>query len=642
MKTFSPRPIHWSALFILTLLFSDCTALTQIIDDIAEAVAPPNLAWASRRDLNTNQFSDWFDHYRDRGWIIKDVDAYPSGNNMRYSMIWEENTDGRGWAEWRNLTSDAYHEKWNQYREQGYIPTDVEGYMSGNNLRFAGIWEQNVDGLAWSSKRNMTSSQFGTYFKEQKADGKRIVDIEAYETPSGLRYAAIWHENKTNILWAEYRDMTRESYQNKIDQFSDDGYRVIDFESYMKNGSQRYAAIWEKNIYNHATAVRSNRTATEYANYWRLYRDQGMRLIDFERYETPSGTRYAGVWTENSPRYRWNKKDEVDNIITNYKNNNGIKGISVAIIHKGELKYQRGFGFAEQDKGKNAHGRSVYLTASISKVLGGTLAAKLENEGQLKDGTNVNLDLTQPTTNYLNIPANGHTHTVEQLLSHLGCIWHYSTGPEPNGHFSNAQDALEQIWNTSPMGSCSIGSNRNYSTHAFTFVGAVLEDVTGRDIARLIEEEISDRYNLNSIKVQFRENSLRSNYERVAPYDSNGNETTYGDNSWKVLGGGIEADAVDLAWLGERVRNGTIVNAATRDNRLWTRVNPNFANGLAWSIGSDAHGNFAEHGGSWTGARSHMRVYRDADDELVITILSNQGGHSPSNLATSIADELLN
>ncbi|MFA0961061.1 serine hydrolase [Roseivirga sp. BDSF3-8] len=632
------RPGTSAPLFLFILFLSACSNLPTVLKDLADGAAPPNLPWASRRDLSDSQFSGYFQEYRDRGWIIKDVDAYPDGNGLNYAMIWEANPDNRGWAEWRNLTSDGYHEKWEQYRDQGYIPTDVEGYMSGNNLRFAGIWEENKEGLAWSSKRNLTSQQFGDYFQERQEAGMRIVDIEAYETNSGIRYAAIWHENKNNIQWAEYRDMSRETYQDKIDQFSADGYRVIDFESYTLNGSQKYAAIWEKNLYNHANAVRSNRTESEFANYWRLYRDQGYRLIDFERYETPSGTRYAGVWTENSPRYRWNDKTEVDNLITDFRNNNGIKGISVAIIQNGELKYQRGFGFAEEDRNKDAHGRSIYLTASVSKVIGGTLAAKMESEGELSDGTDVTLDLTQPTTNYIAIPASGHTHTLQQLLSHTGCIWHYSTGPEPSGHFSSAQDATEEIWNTSPLSGCTIGSNRNYSTHAFTFIGAVMESVSNRDIARLIEEEIGEQYGLNSIKVQFRNRSLRSEYERAAPYTDGGSETSYSDNSWKVLGGGIEADPVDLAWFGEKVRNGTIVDTLTRDNRLWTRQ-PNSRNGLAWEVNTLGGRRVAEHGGSFSGARAHLRVYRD--DELVIAILSNQRGHNPADLATSIGNALL-
>jgi hypothetical protein len=357
--------------------------------------------------------------------------------------------------------------------------------MTGSGLRFAGIWEENVEGWEWSSYRGLTSQQFSDRQQEMTQNGKYLVDFEGYETSSGIRYAGIWYENVQNVESVFHRDLTRTAYQDQIDALQSD-YRVVDFESYTVGGDQRYAAIWERNLFDHASVVRSDRSEIEFANYWRLYRDQGYRIIDFERYETPNGTRYAGVWTENSPRYRWEHKGTINGLAENFRAANGIPGLSVAIVEDGKLVYQRGFGMAESDRQKEAHGESVYLIASVAKVIGGTLAAKLEAEGQLRDGTSVSLNLSNTTTSYLNIPASGHTHTVRQLLAHLGCIWHYS-GPTPGGHFNTAQDALEDMWNNPPMSGCTIGTNWNYSTHAFTFIGAVLEDVTGRPIARLVE-----------------------------------------------------------------------------------------------------------------------------------------------------------
>jgi CubicO group peptidase (beta-lactamase class C family) len=284
--------------------------------------------------------------------------------------------------------------------------------------------------------------------------------------------------------------------------------------------------------------------------------------------------------------------------------------------------------------------RSVYLAASVSKVIGGTLAAKLEAEGRLSDGRLVNLDLTAPTSQYIvNLPPY-HNHTVQQLLSHLGCLWHYDTGPEPgNGFYSMATPAMQQMWTDPQLPGCTPGVSRNYSTHAFTFVGAVLEQATGRPIDYLVKEEIAKQYDLPSLRAQFETSSLPYNYERAAPYDDAGNETNYEDNSWKVLGGGIEVSAVDLARFGWKTLNAETVDAATRDNRLWTRVRWNQPNGLAWEVRNVGGRRVAEHGGSWSGARSHLRVYRD--DGLVIAILSNRRGHSPSNLATSIANAVL-
>jgi CubicO group peptidase (beta-lactamase class C family) len=599
------------------------------------------LAWASRRDLTSAQFAQRFAEYRDQGFIITDVDAYPNGSWLLYSMVWQDNTEGRGWAEWRNLTSSEYHDKWLYYRDRGYRPLDVEGYPSDNTVLYAGIWVENREGLSWYSYRNLTGSEYGTHFDDKSKRGYRLVDMEAYQTPNGLRYAAIWYENRERIGWAQYRDMDRATYQQRIDDFSAKGYRVIDFESYTVGGRQLYAAIWEANVNKRAYIVRSDRTEVEYANYWREYRDLGYRLIDFERYETPSGTRYAGVWTENAARLRYPKRGALDKIIETYRATNDIPGISVAVVHNGSMVYRRGFGFAEIDEQKEAHGETVYLAASVSKVFGGTLAAKLEAEGQLADATPVTIDLSDPTSAYFpNLPA-AHTHTVEELLSHLGCVWHYDTGPEPgNGFYATATSAMQQIWNAAPLAGCSAGVNRNYSTHGFTFVGAVLEDATGRPIDRLVKEEIAERYGLSSLRAQFETSSLPSNYERAAPYNDAGTETSYQDNSWKVLGGGLEVSAVDLALFGWKTLDGQIVDAATRDNRLWTRVLGSQPNGLAWEVRSVGGRRVAEHGGSWTGARSHIRVYRD--DGLSIAILSNRRGHDPSALATSIGDEILN
>ena len=103
-------------------------------------------------------------------------------------------------------------------------------------------------------------------------------------------------------------------------------------------------------------------------------------------------------------------------------------------------------------------------------------------------------------------------------------------------------------------------------------------------------------------------------------------ETNYADNSWKVLGGGVETSTYDLARFGWKVLNAEILSANARDNRLWTRVNPGLTHGLAWSITSDNSGrNVAEWNGTWTGSRTFLRDYQD--DSLVIAVMSNRTIH---------------
>jgi len=646
--TWTPSPSQVGGYWV-SVRVTDLAGLfdTQNFLTIASSNAtPPNVGWASHRDLTSATYSEKFAYYDDLGWMIKDFDTYEHDNGLRYSMIWESNVDNRGWAHWRDLTDAVYHDKWVQYKNAGYRPTDVEGYLSGSNMSYGGIWEQNIEGIGWSSHRDLTAQAYDDLFIERKADGYRLVDMEAYDTNNGLRYSCIWYENTNNISWYQWRDMSRTTYQDYADAYDDANYRMIDYESYKKNGVQKYAAIWEKNLYNHAIAVRTNRTKVQYANYWREYRDKGYRLIDFERYETSSGTRYGGIWTENSPRYRWSNKGVVDSLVTDYREDNNIPGISVAVLQDGEILYQRGFGIADS-LGKKPHGKSVYNIASIAKAIGGTLAAKMELEGQLADGYNIDpLDLTLPTTNYLALPNGTHTHTVEQLFAHLGCIWHYATGPEPpNDYYATAQDAMETIWNTSTMSYCTPGVDPNYSTHTYTFAGAVLEAVSNRSVARLLEEELFDYFNLKSMKVQYRYENLRYNYERIMPYadvKDGGGETTYADNSWKVIGGGMESDAVDLVRFGWKVLDGQIVDPFTLEDRLWGIVNSTGNYGLGWRVKPKGGRTVAEKNGGSRGAKTHLRVYRDPEDQMVIAVLCNRrDDYTPEALVDDIGDALL-
>lgn len=626
------------------------------------------LAWASNRDLSSSKFAELFDEYSDKGYLIIDVDARTdSQGQTTFAMVWQDNVDGRKWKEHRNLTSTEYNDYWTQYKAEGYRPLDVEAYMYNGSLHYAGIWIENREGLAWSSKRNLTSEEYATYFQERKAAGMIPIDIEAYQTSNGLRYAAIWYENVEGVAWAQLRNMDRTTYQAEADSYTDQGYLLVDYESYPGSSEQLYAAIWEKPQNRPAFQVRTDRNQVGYANNWREYLDAGYRIVDFENYNKDGNSRYGGIWIENADRFRYARKDDVTDDINTYFTADQPVGMSVALILNGQVIYRRGFGMADANAGKVAHGGTIYNLASVSKVIGSTLAAKLEDEGQLRDGTSFSFDMTKPTSDYLTeIPAQ-HTHTVEQLTAHLACIAHYpqstnngvvsgtvpgiSDGTMNTTHYSTALAAVKDMWNTGlvtttqAMTGCTIGSTRSYSTHAFTFLGAVLEEATGRSLNQLLEDELFKPYHLGSLRVLYADPAIPYDYDRSVLYN-NGNPWTRSDNSYKVIGGGMESSAVDLARFGWKVLAGEIVDETSRDTRMWSPVAGGTCNwgnggvcryGVGWDLAMRNGRRSAEHEGSWTGARSLLRVY--PDDGLVIAIIQNT---RTTNLQTSLANTLAN
>ncbi len=209
---------------------------------------------------------------------------------------------------------------------------------------------------------------------------------------------------------------------------------------------------------------------------------------------------------------------------------------------------------------------------------------------------------------------------------------------------------MQSIWNVGLVQGCTIGTTSSYSTPAFTFVGAVLERLTGHTAARLLREEIAQPYGLSSLRVQYETASLPANYDRATPYNNDNTEGSYQDNSWKPLSGGMELSPVDLATFGWKVLNGQVVSASVRDNRLFAAVKPGCGSstsgacgyGLGWARGESGGRSIVSHTGSWTGARAHIRLYRN--DGLVIAIMSNRTNHTAggdlSGLATSLANAI--
>lgn len=593
-----------------------------------------------------------------RTYLVTDIEraAFP-GIGRVFATVWQQARPRARTVEHRDLSAAEFASRSRSYRDDGYRATDIEVWSSAEGLRYAGVWVTNLEGIDWDVRHGLSSAEFGHLFQEKRDAGFRLIDIEIYEVGGGHQYAGIWHRSCDNTNWREVRGLTREDYQRRADSLDVLGFRIIDFESYRTGSGQRYAAIWER-IPDVAWAVRTDRTLPQYLNDHRRYTDLGFRLVDFESYETAAGVRYGGVWAEHDARYRLAFRQELDDSVVAYRERYSLPGISVAIIRDGEVIYRRGFGWADSARGKEAHSGTVYPIASISKVIAGTLAARLEARGVV--------DLTRPTRTYVDSLPASHTHTLEQLLAKTGCTAHYpeSTTP-PEQYYRWRLPAVRSIQDTVMLPNCTPGQRWHYSTHGYTLVGAALEAATGKDIVQLIDEEIARPLELWSLRAQepSEPHSRPRSYDQSEPYRRDTTSTPpavavvsrHEDASWKVLGGGLQANAVDLARFGWAVPAGEVVSDSVRDNRLWRNLTRDLrrwsdttrsarSTGLGWELTVDTVRNFsvAEHGGvTPTGARSHLKVYRRA--RLVVAVLSNQREGGPgrtSHPLDSLADAL--
>lgn len=585
------------------------------------------VGWASVRNMSSTEFAADFAARKDTQ-ILTDIEVDEVNGQQRVSGIWQDNVDNRGWAEHRNLSSSEFSDKWNLYRDNGYRLVDQESYTLGGTRYYAGIWVENGEHFAWASYRNLTSAEFSDRFQQYK-DDYLMIDFEAYAVGNSTRYAAVWVENEENLAWVERRGLTSAEFSDYFDQYKDT-YRVLDVESYQVNGQQRYAAIWVENTNGRAWQEWRDMTANDYRNRWIRNRDLGYRLIDFEEYETDNGIRYAGVWRQNSDRPDWSLRTTVDTLVKNHLDDYDVPGIGVAIAYQGEIEYMRGFGYQDVANNEWYSARTVNRLASVSKAVGGVLLMDLAEQGD------INPDLA--TRHYVPEMPVHQSHTLKELASNRGGVGHYSELGlgTVNTQYDTALEASELFWDKPLV--APPGTQYFYSTHGYTLLGAGIEGATGEAIGDVIENELTFGAGLPSLRVEDRS---ESNYYRTELYNNDNSKATPDNISWKVLGGGLEASAYDMVRFGSKLIAGQILDDDSMDELWTVPEPDNVSYALGWSVGTQQGARVVGKDGAQLGANTYIRLFPDAGLSIVVLSNRKGGGHSAGTLARDIADAIL-
>lgn len=146
---------------------------------------------------------------------------------------------------------------------------------------------------------DLTEASLLSTIASEESAGRDLVDIEASWDGSQTRFAAVFQPLPGTVH--ALLQATPAAWQDWLGQMNLLGGRYLDFEVGYLDGVKRYCGLFVEDGNDVPMPIHSTNTDTAFQNLLEQYFEQGYSLVDFESYIEPGGApRYAGMWAKNN------------------------------------------------------------------------------------------------------------------------------------------------------------------------------------------------------------------------------------------------------------------------------------------------------------------------------------------------------
>lgn len=538
--------------------------------------------WVSRHGLSAANYQTEFNKWTGQGYKPVQV----SGYSDRFAVIFEKPNNPPAWVARHGLSATDYQAEFNKWTAQGYRPIRVSGYSSGNQARYAVIFEKRANSPTWVARHGLSAANYQAEFDKWTKQGYKPTDISAYTVNGQDQYAVIFEKQANAPAWVGRHGLSSGDYQTEFNKWTGQGYRLTLVSA---NGNGRYAALWEKTG-NTAWQARHGLTAQQYQDEFdRLYY-QGYRPV-WVNGTTINGTdSYAGIW-EAKETFESADMKKVDDLVSKYMKKYNVPGLSFAMTKDGRLILAKGYGFANKETNEMVAPRHRFRIASVSKPITATAIMKLYELNMLKMsdkifGSGALLGTTYGTQPY---KTNVDKITAEHLLNHTGGGWASDLGFDPMfndlnlGHSALITKTLDdQALQKTP------GAEYHYSNFGFCVLGRVIEKLSGQSYQNYVKDKILSPSGISGMEIAG-DTLAQIKPNEVKYYGQNGEDPYNMKVARMDSHGGWIATPIDLVRFLVRVDKFTTKPDILKTTTLTTMFTASSANaGYAkgWSVNS--------------------------------------------------------
>ena len=217
----------------------------------------------------------------------------PAAGAARYTGLFER-VSGPPWLAYFGLTAQQYQQTFNDLDAKGFRLVRLCGYSTGDDERFAPIFEQSSGPPRRAVHGRI--SQYQAVFDELTGHGYRVVQFNGYAIRGEEWYTAVF-EHADGPPWLAYHGLTAPQYRQTYDDLASKGFRLVQLNGYAVQGLERFAPIFEQTGGPPIRAVYSL-TAGQYQQQFDELTKQGFRLAHLSGYALNGEERLAAIFEQ--------------------------------------------------------------------------------------------------------------------------------------------------------------------------------------------------------------------------------------------------------------------------------------------------------------------------------------------------------
>ncbi len=193
--------------------------------------------------------------------------------------------------------------------EKGYRLMDMDTHLDKNKERkWDGVFVKEEG--KYALLQDLSEEDFAAKVEKMAAKGLRLIDVETYRKNGGTqKWAGVFREGRQKYVFLQNSALIKSIgfdmlnvFNKKYKDLTSKGFRLIDLETYTNiSGNRQWIGVFMEGKYEHA--MHRNLSKQEFQTKQRELAKQGLRLIDIEVYTSKGEQYWSGVWREGNAPY---------------------------------------------------------------------------------------------------------------------------------------------------------------------------------------------------------------------------------------------------------------------------------------------------------------------------------------------------